>query len=135
MFDTRHPAFADTYLHIVSETTCKDKIFLTEKTWQPILAGQLFMIWGNSGIIAHLRDLGVDVFDDIVNHEYDTVIDHRGRLTSIHEELDRLSMLDWSDIYNYTAKRRQTNADRFHTGVFISRYVDRLNNQLLKGFL
>jgi hypothetical protein len=134
-FDSKHPAFADTYLHIVSETTCKDKIFLTEKTWQTIHAGQLFMVWGNSGIIAHLRDLGVDVFDDIVNHEYDAVIDHRKRFKCMHEELDRLSVLDWADIYRSTAKRRQTNADKFHTGVFISDHMHRLKSRLPKGII
>ena len=134
-FNFTHPAFADTYLHIVSETTCKDKIFITEKTWLPIYAGQLFMVWGNSGIIAHLRDLGVDVFDDIINHEYDAVIDHRARLLCIHEELDRLSLLDWHDIYRSTVNRRQTNADKFTTGVFISDYMDRLKRRLHKGIL
>jgi hypothetical protein len=135
LFDSTHPAFADSYLHIVSETTCKDKIFLTEKTWQTIHAGQLFMVWGNRGIIAHLRDLGVDVFDDIVNHEYDAVTDHRTRFECMHEELDRLSLLDWPTIYRSTANRRQTNADRFHTGVFISKYVDRLKSRLPKGIM
>jgi len=135
MFDYKHPAFADAYLHIVSETTCKDKILLTEKTWQTIHAGQLFMVWGNSGIIAHLRDLGVDVFDDIVNHEYDAVIDHRKRFECMHEELDRLSLLDWPTIYRSTANRRQTNADRFHAGVFISDHIHRLKSRLPKGIM
>jgi hypothetical protein len=132
-FDSKHPAFADTYLHVVSETTVKDKIFLTEKTWQPIWAGQLFMIWGNSGIIAHLRDLGVDVFDDIVDHEYDTITDYRNRLESIHRELDRLAALNWPHIYHTTTKRRQKNADDFVSGLFISKCVDRLKSKLPKG--
>lgn len=132
-FHATHPAFADTYLHVVSETTCKDKIFLTEKTWQPILAGQLFMIWGNKGIIHHLRNLGVDVFDDVIDHGYDAVTDHRDRLEYLHKELDRLAELDWPDIYRTTTKRRQKNADNFVSGMFVSKYVDRLKLILPEG--
>jgi hypothetical protein len=134
-FDFTHPAFADTYLHLVSETTIKDKIFLTEKTWQTIAAGQLFVIWGNSGIVAHLRDLGVDMFDDIIDHGYDAVADHRNRLEYIHRELDRLATLDWPDIYRTTTKRRQKNADDFMSGLFVSKYVDKLKLILPEGAL
>jgi hypothetical protein len=128
-FDFAHPAFADTYLHVVSETTIHHKIFLTEKTWQTIAAGQLFVIWGNSGIVTHLRDLGVDVFDDIIDHAYDAVTDHRNRLEYIHRELDRLAALDWTEIYRATTMRRQKNSDDFVSGRFVSKYVDRLKSK------
>jgi len=133
VFDFAHPAFADTYLHVVSETTINDKIFLTEKTWQTIAAGQLFVIWGNSGIVAHLRDLGVDVFDDIIDHAYDEITDHRSRLEYIHRELDRLAVLDWTEIYRATTTRRHNNADNFVSGRFISKYVDKVRLRLPKG--
>jgi hypothetical protein len=133
IFDATHPAFADTFLHVVSETTCKDKIFLTEKTWQTIFAAQLFVVWGNAGIIAHLRDLGVDVFDDIIDHGYDAVTDHRNRLEYIHKELDRLAELHWPEIYRTTTKRRQKNANDFVSGAFVSKYADRLKSKLPEG--
>jgi len=129
-FQTKHPAFADAYLHIVSETTIKEKIFLTEKTWQTILAGQLFIVWGNCGVIQHLRDLGVDVFDDIIDHAYDEIANHRNRLECLNQELDRLAQLDWTNIYYATASRRLTNAHRFDSQEFISRYVDELKFRL-----
>jgi hypothetical protein len=135
LFDVYHPAFRDSYLHLVSESTIKDKIFLTEKTWQPILAGQLFMVWGNPGIITHLRNLGVDVFDDIIDHEYDTISDHRTRLQYIHKELNRLSLLNWQQIYRDTNKRRQDNSDSFVTGKFIAKVVDKLKLRLPPGIL
>jgi len=135
IFDCTHPAFADTYLHVVSETTVKDKIFITEKTWQTILAGQLFTVWGNAGTVSHLRDLGVDVFDDIINHDYDAINDHRNRLDQLHQELDRLSELDWSEIYALTHQRRLNNAKKFAAGTFISAHLDKLKQKLPKGVL
>lgn len=134
-FDYQHPAFSNSYLHVVSETTINDKIFLTEKTWQTIAAGQLFVIWGNSGIIAHLRDLGVDVFDDILDHDYDSVYDHRSRLQCLQAELDRLSVLDWQKIYKDTTSRRQSNANKFASGAFISQCLDRLRLALPEGVI
>lgn len=130
IFDFTHPAFCDAYLHLVAESTIKDKIFITEKTWQTILAGQLFMIWGNCGIVSHLRSLGVDVFDDIIDHAYDTETDHRNRLQLVHNELDRLADLDWPEIYRVTYQRRQDNVDKLVHGKFTSTYVDRLERRL-----
>lgn len=128
--DLRHPALSDSYLHLITETTIKDKIFVTEKTWKPIAAGQLFMIWGNQGIVAHLRSLGVDVFDDIIDHNYDLIQDHRTRLNSIMEQLDRLAELDFATIYENTLSRRELNSRKFFANDFVRPYLQRLNSYL-----
>lgn len=132
-FGFMHPAFQDSYVHLVSESTVKDKIFLTEKTWQTIAAGQIFMIWGNAGIVAHLRDLGVDVFDDIVDHAYDSQTDHRARFDLIQLELDRLACLDWPGIYQHTAQRRILNAHDFYNQNFVKMHTDKLRQRLPAG--
>jgi len=133
IYDMHHPAFFDSYVHLVSETTIKDKIFITEKTWQTVMAGQLFVVWGNSGIVSHLRDLGVDVFDDIIDHAYDAISDARQRLHGIHAELDRLSKMDWSEIYKNTLDRRMLNSRRFTQGEFVADHVARLRMLLPPG--
>lgn len=122
-----HPAFRDSYVHLVSESTVKDKIFITEKTWQPVAAGQLFLVWGNYGIISHLRELGVDVFDDLINHSYDTEKDHRQRLILLHKEIDRLAAEDLDSLYQQTLARRSKNSQRFFQRDFVKPFVDRLN--------
>lgn len=133
VFGFMHPAFRDSYVHLVSESTIRDKIFLTEKTWQTIAAGQIFMIWGNAGIVAHLRDLGVDVFDDIVDHAYDSQTDHRARFDMIQLELDRLACLDWPTIYQHTAQRRLLNAHNFANQDFVKIHTDELRQRLPAG--
>jgi len=133
VFAFGHPAFCDSYLHLVSESTCKDKIFITEKTWQTVAAGQLFMVWGNEGIISHLRGLGVDVFDDIIDHGYDKQTDHRLRLTMIHGELDRLSHLDWPAVYKQTLHRRLSNCAGFENTRFIEPHIRELRSRLPTG--
>jgi hypothetical protein len=126
----QHPAFFDSYLHLVSEASVHDKIFLTEKTWKPIASGQLFLIWGNAGIVDHLRRLGFDVFDDIIDHSYDSEPDHRSRLRMIHREIHRLVQVDFAEIYAKTLDRRQGNLQKFIDDELIHPWVTRINNIL-----
>lgn len=126
----QHPAFFDTYLHLVSEASVHDKIFLTEKTWKPIASGQLFLVWGNAGIVSHLRELGFDVFDDIIDHSYDSEPDHRSRLDMIHQEIHRLVQHDFAEIYSKTMARRQSNFQKFIGDQLMQPWVTRINNIL-----
>lgn len=59
-------------VNIVTETLYDDYPGLfCEKTLLAMVAQQIPIIVGYRGIVQHLRDLGFDMFDDIVNHNYD----------------------------------------------------------------
>lgn len=112
-----HPWGKTSYIDVVGETSHNLMRFMTEKSVKPFYNLQLPIILGYSGIIQSLRDLGFDLFDDIVDHTYDTVTDdvsiyddgHKIHLiyNSIAEkksklivdELKRLSKLDFHKIY------------------------------------
>ena len=111
--DILHEAYTDSYINFVTESTTCDKIFITEKTWKPIASGQLFLILGNAGIIKHLRDLGIDCFDDIIDHSYDSVEDPRERTFKVKESLDKLLKQDLYNINLLTKQRRTKNAELF----------------------
>lgn len=66
--------YRDTFIEIITETSCTEMSFnLTEKTLHSIY-GQSFPIFISSpGIVKFLREMGMDVFDDIVDHSYDTI--------------------------------------------------------------
>lgn len=55
------------YLNVVSETEIKasDDLFVSEKTWKPIIGLRPFVINGDSRTYGYLRRHGFDVFDDI----------------------------------------------------------------------
>ena len=91
---------------------------MTEKTWKPIANGQFFMVFGSPGIIEFLRTQGVDVFDDIINHHYDSELEWDKRLNMIHDEMDRLVTLDLENLFYNTKERRQLNQSKFHDGSF-----------------
>jgi hypothetical protein len=46
---------------------------VTEKTLMAIAAGQIPIVIGHQGIVQHCRELGFDMFDDLVDTSYDTL--------------------------------------------------------------
>jgi hypothetical protein len=77
------PIYKNTFIEIVGETTyCEPSFLVTEKTLNTIWGCNFPIIIGGQGIISHLQnDLGIDVFDDIIDHSYDNEADPVKRLT------------------------------------------------------
>jgi len=60
-------------IEIVCETnTTADTFFVTEKALRPIAYGRLFLVIGSPGFEKNLKDMGFDIFDDIIDKSYDT---------------------------------------------------------------
>jgi len=117
------PALDDAYIHLTAETNVSNRIFLSEKTWKPIAAGQLFVHFGNPGSIQHLRELGVDVFDDIINHsQYEHLEDWRQRLDAIHNLLNDVLRFDIESIWQETLPRRLLNKQKYFSKLFLEKY-------------
>ena len=113
-----HPAFTNSYINLVTETDMSIA-FVTEKTWKPIASAQLFLIVGHRNAVAHLRSMGVDTFDDIVDHDYyDNEPDWQLRIQKIHQVIDNLLSQDLESIYQVTQQRRIANAEKFFNGEF-----------------
>jgi len=111
--DILHEAYTNSYVNLVTETVTCPKVFITEKTWKPIASGQLFMILGDPGTIEHLREQGIDCFDDIIDHNYDAIEDTRERIAELHRSLDKLLKQDLYNINLLTKQRRTKNAELF----------------------
>jgi hypothetical protein len=119
-----HEAFTDTYINFLTETTVSPRLFITEKTWKPIASGQLFVVLGAPNIISHIREQGVDTFDDIIDHSYyDDEQNFEIRLKKIHEVLDSVLKLDLESINKKTNLRRLKNAENFYAGKFNTNYL------------
>lgn len=130
------PALDDAYVHITSETTVIDRIFISEKTWKPIAAGQLFLHFGNPGTIGFLRTLGIDTFDDLIDHDsYDNVSDWRQRMDLIHKLASHLVTLDLQYIWHETLSRRQSNANKFFAGDFMQSFRHNVLDNLLGNYV
>jgi hypothetical protein len=80
-------------------------ITLTEKAWKPFKTHQLPLYIGLPGYVDVIRNLGFDVFDDFINHNYDKEQNHIERIKIVVEELNRLTKLDMIEFYNQNRKR------------------------------
>ena len=61
--------------------------FLTEKTVKAFAIGQIPLILGPVGQVKMTRDLGFDLFDDIVDHSYDLIVDPYARIDQFTNSL------------------------------------------------
>jgi len=107
-------------IDVVTETMCNSNggIFLSEKTFKALRAGQLFFILGQKGSIKELQDYGYKVFDKWLDHSYDCEDDTGKRAEMIASELKRISQL---------------NNNEFNR-MWHDTYEDRLHNQLYKNY-
>lgn len=92
--------YEETSLSVVSETynDAVRGLFFTEKSYKPI-ANCHFQIWiAQPGIVEYFRDgLGFDMFDDIIDHSYDKILDDVSRveaaISSIQKYINTIKTL------------------------------------------
>jgi hypothetical protein len=86
------PVYSDCQVNFVTETQYTDAPgIISEKTIMALLAGQVPVIIGYSGIVDHCRQLGFDMFDDIVNTEYDSAPNDQRWLLAIQSNINLIT--------------------------------------------
>jgi hypothetical protein len=79
--------YRNSYIEFVSETSYNELSFnITEKTLHFIYGMNYPIMISSPGTVKFLRDMGLDMFDDIIDHSYDDIIDPADR---INEAIDR----------------------------------------------
>ncbi len=71
-------------------TVSSDRIFFTEKTAKAFLMNQIPLLIAAPGMVQVLRNMGFDMFDDIVDHSYDKEDNILKRCDMVYEEINRL---------------------------------------------
>jgi hypothetical protein len=73
-----------TRFSIVNETHFRhDALFISEKTWKPLVNGHPFLLVGMPGSLALLRQLGFRTFSPIIDESYDDILDESDRMHRI----------------------------------------------------
>jgi hypothetical protein len=87
------PYYKDTFVEIVSETSFGEVSFLlTEKTLNSIYGCNFPIILCSKGAVSFLRSMGMDMFDDIIDHSYDSIENPIDRLyTAITSNIELLT--------------------------------------------
>ena len=104
------PTYRSCYIDYAPESRTENT-FISEKTWKPLFSGQLFLILGPVGVIEYLRDVGVDVFDDIIDHSYDQEPDLQRKIGMLMTVITDLLARDLDQLWQDTYHRRQKNLD------------------------
>lgn len=111
LFDYSNSAHTNCYVSIITESD-EFSNYISEKTVKCLLAGQFFVIVSGQNVIKHLKELGFDTYDDIIDHSYDNESYLIDRLDKTYLELNRLQHLDWPTIYLETKHRRMYNRQK-----------------------
>ena len=110
--------YENSHHSIVSETvTNQNKFVVTEKTGKVLTSGRLALWAGSWGFVDHLRGLGFDVFDDIVDHTYDQQRHSEDRLSQMLESAQNLAKESPHKLWEHTYQRRLENrklAQHYH---------------------
>jgi hypothetical protein len=103
-------------------------VFMTEKSYKPFNYGTIPILLSGAHIVSTLRSLGYDMFDDLVDHSYDTILDHAQRFHAVHKEIIRLN-----DTYTLTECNtlKRSLQERFAKN---QATLQRFDNVLLNSF-
>jgi hypothetical protein len=119
-------------IHIVSESepiNC-NTMFITEKTWRPILGLRPFVIYGDSRIYDYLKDNQFDTFDDLFPvQQLRKAVDMEAMSNIVVEILQHYSKLDpqqLKKIYVDLLPRLRANKKQFE--IFATKQQHKIDN-------
>lgn len=119
LFNSLRPRFQDSFLQIITESSFSAPAYmLTEKTLHSFFACNFPILISGNGAVEHLRELGFDMFDDIVDHSYDLIKNPIDRLTRAVD--DNAHLLTQGDLVKQHWKNSQ---DRFRHNVEVARNI------------
>lgn len=122
------PMYQQSFVEIVSESSfVPPNFFVTEKTAHCFYGCNFPIILGGIGIVDHLRTIGFDMFDDVINHSYDQIANPFDRITAAIDNNHHL-LVD-AELAKTLWKKNQL---RFVKNVKIVKQIDRFYKQRLQ---
>jgi hypothetical protein len=105
--------YSQTAFSMVIETVVSDRLFISEKSFKPLAHKHPFLIYGTPGTLQHLRSLGFQTFDHIVDESYDFQPNTLSYILNRHGDhmtsLDRLNKI----VEILEVLHEQFNKDKF----------------------
>ena len=87
--------YINTYFSLVTETVKNtDFLFVTEKTYKPLLAGHPFLILSSPGFYDELHRMGFETFGKLIDESFDHKENWKDRVSHIATEVERLCASD-----------------------------------------
>jgi hypothetical protein len=126
--------YADTFVEIIAETSYTEVAYnLTEKTLNSIYGYNFPIVLCSAGSVEFLRSMGMDVFDDIIDHSYDKIENPIDRLyCAISNNLEILTNNNRvKELWAKNQHRFANNVD-FAKNKLYNFYATRAENLFLK---
>jgi hypothetical protein len=86
-------AYSYSYVNIITETLFEesDILHITDKSFIPFYFHQIPIFVSTKNHVKILRDkFGFDMFDDLIDHSYDDIDDHKTRFDAVFKEITKL---------------------------------------------
>jgi hypothetical protein len=103
----------NTYVNCITESVYNENtIHITEKTIKPFYFYQIPIFLASEGHVEFLRnEYGFDLYDDLINHDYDRITDNKERLKVFVKEIIRIldNKKNIVDFYNNNRDRFEKN--------------------------
>ena len=97
--------YADTLFNIITETTCDtNSLNLTEKSFKGIANCHPYLVIGDVNTHTHIKDLGFELYEDLIDYSFDSIDDSEIRLNSALKEVKRIYNIGGNGILEWYKK-------------------------------
>jgi hypothetical protein len=130
--DYNRLVYQDSLINVVTEThyephwNVHEHIFLSEKTWKPIVCKQAFIIVGPMHTLKYLKQLGFKTFDHIWDETYDDCNQEKRLYKAVESLYNTLSKYSLEELQHATLDVRKHNFEHFKSIKESMTYVGRL---------
>lgn len=125
--------YRNSYIEFVSETSYNETSFnITEKTLHFIYGCNYPIMISSPGTVAFLRNMGIDMFDDTIDHSYDSILDPVLRINEAIDRNLRVLTMDKTELHSKweSDKYRMEQNISFAKNNLSKFYKDRFFEQL-----
>ena len=108
------PYTCNSYIEVVcataflSDAQSFKEIYTSEKIYKPFLSFQIPIYLGQPFLCKTLKQLGFDLFEDLIDISYDTDLNDLNRIKMVYENINNISKMSNIDLHKYY----QSNTDR-----------------------
>jgi hypothetical protein len=105
-------------IDIFAETECdsfnyKD-VFITEKTWKPIMRKKIFFGFNSAGYYETLKNEGFRLYDKIFDYSFDNITDHYERFDEYIKNVIRIAQMPLTEVIELVKSHKDDTEFNFN---------------------
>lgn len=107
--ESEPPKFYDKVAADVFVETETETLRYTEKTWKPLFHEKICLGFGGEGYYTHLKQLGFELHNDLIDYSFDTIADTDERFEMYYQQVKKVITYPLKELLNKTKKQREAN--------------------------